>query len=327
MIEVKNLVKYYGRHRVVDDLSFVVGTGKVVGFLGPNGAGKSTTMNMITGYIMPTSGKVLIDGIDMGQKPERAKAKIGYLPEIPPLYQDLRVREYLVFTAELKKMGRKRRDAVVRDVMEKTGILDVSERLIRHLSKGYRQRVGLAGALVGNPDILILDEPTVGLDPGQIMEMRELIRNLSKDHTVLLSSHIMQEISAVCDEIIIINKGRMMAAGTPEELTRQIRQKNGIKCVVKGERERILPALQALEQIRQIEEVQEPVEEGLVSLIIHGGEEGKVKEQIFFAMAGISCPIYEMDAPNASLEDAFLSLTQDEPERPEEDGQLEEEVG
>lgn len=327
MIEVKNLVKYYGRHRVVDDLSFVVGTGKVVGFLGPNGAGKSTTMNMITGYIMPTSGKVLIDGIDMGQKPERAKAKIGYLPEIPPLYQDLRVREYLVFTAELKKMGRKRRDAVVRDVMEKTGILDVSERLIRHLSKGYRQRVGLAGALVGNPDILILDEPTVGLDPGQIMEMRELIRNLSKDHTVLLSSHIMQEISAVCDEIIIINKGRMMAAGTPEELTRQIRQKNGIKCVVKGERERILPALQALEQIRQIEEVQEPVEEGLVSLIIHGDEEGKVKEQIFFAMAGISCPIYEMDAPNASLEDAFLSLTQDEPERPEEDGQLEEEVG
>lgn len=327
MIEVKNLVKYYGRHRVVDDLSFMVGTGKVVGFLGPNGAGKSTTMNMITGYIMPTSGKVLIDGIDMGQKPERAKAKIGYLPEIPPLYQDLRVREYLVFTAELKKMGRKRRDAVVRDVMEKTGILDVSERLIRHLSKGYRQRVGLAGALVGNPDILILDEPTVGLDPGQIMEMRELIRNLSKDHTVLLSSHIMQEISAVCDEIIIINKGRMMAAGTPEELTRQIRQKNGIKCVVKGERERILPALQALEQIRQIEEVQEPVEEGLVSLIIHGGEEGKVKEQIFFAMAGISCPIYEMDAPNASLEDAFLSLTQDEPERPEEDGQLEEEVG
>lgn len=327
MIEVKNLVKYYGRHRVVDDLSFVVGTGKVVGFLGPNGAGKSTTMNMITGYIMPTSGKVLIDGIDMGQKPERAKAKIGYLPEIPPLYQDLRVREYLVFTAELKKMGRKRRDAVVRDVMEKTGILDVSERLIRHLSKGYRQRVGLAGALVGNPDILILDEPTVGLDPGQIMEMRELIRNLSKDHTVLLSSHIMQEISAVCDEIIIINKGRMMAAGTPEELTRQIRQKNGIKCVVKGERERILPALQALEQIRQIEEVQEPVEEGLVSLIIHGGEEGEVKEQIFFAMAGISCPIYEMDAPNASLEDAFLSLTQDEPVRPEVDGQLEEEVG
>ena len=185
VIEVKNLVKYYGRHRAVDDLSFVVDTGKVVGFLGPNGAGKSTTMNMITGYIAPTSGKVLIDGIDMGQKPERAKENIGYLPEIPPLYQDLRVREYLVFTAELKKMGRKKRDAMVHDVMKKTGIMDVSERLIRHLSKGYRQRVGLAGALVGDPDILILDEPTVGLDPGQIMEMRELIRNLSKNHTVL----------------------------------------------------------------------------------------------------------------------------------------------
>lgn len=327
MIEVKNLVKYYGRHRAVDDLSFVVDTGKVVGFLGPNGAGKSTTMNMITGYIAPTSGKVLIDGIDMGQKPERAKENIGYLPEIPPLYQDLRVREYLVFTAELKKMGRKKRDAMVHDVMKKTGIMDVSERLIRHLSKGYRQRVGLAGALVGDPDILILDEPTVGLDPGQIMEMRELIRNLSKNHTVLLSSHIMQEISAVCDEILIINKGRMMASGTPEELTRQIRKKNGIKCVVKGERGKILPALHALEQIRQIEEVQESGEEGFVSLIIHGEEEGVVREQIFFAMASLSCPIYEMTNPNASLEEAFLALTEDEAEKQEEDGQLEEEVG
>ncbi len=327
MIEVKNLVKYYGRHRAVDDLSFVVDTGKVVGFLGPNGAGKSTTMNMITGYITPTSGTVLIDGIDMGQKPEKAKAKIGYLPEIPPLYQDLRVREYLIFTAELKKMGRKRRDAVVHDVMEKTGILDVSERLIRHLSKGYRQRVGLAGALVGDPDILILDEPTVGLDPAQIMEMRELIRNLSRDHTILLSSHIMQEISAVCDEIIVINQGRMMAAGTPEELTRQIRRKNGIKCVVKGEREKILPALHALEQIQRIEEAQEPAEEGLVSLIIHGGEEEDVRERIFFAMADISCPICEMTTPNASLEEAFIALTQGEAERLEEDGQLEEEVG
>ncbi len=327
MIEVKNLVKYYGRHRAVDDLSFVVGTGKVVGFLGPNGAGKSTTMNMITGYIVPTSGKVLIDGIDMAQKPEKAKANIGYLPEIPPLYQDLRVREYLVFTAELKKMGRKRRDAVVQDVMEKTGIQDVSDRLIRHLSKGYRQRVGLAGALVGDPDILVLDEPTVGLDPGQIMEMRELIRSLSKDHTVLLSSHIMQEISAVCDEIIIINRGRMIAAGTSEELTRQIRRKNGIKCVVKGDREKILPALQSLEEIRQIEEAQAPGEDGLLSLIIHGEEEGRVREQIFFALAGISCPIYEMTTPDASLEDAFIALTKDEAENLEEDGQLEEEVG
>ncbi len=327
MIEVKNLVKYYGRHRAVDDLSFVVGTGKVVGFLGPNGAGKSTTMNMITGYNVPTSGKVLIDGIDMAQKPEKAKANIGYLPEIPPLYQDLRVREYLVFTAELKKMGRKRRDAVVHDVMEKTGIQDVSDRLIRHLSKGYRQRVGLAGALVGDPDILVLDEPTVGLDPGQIMEMRELIRSLSKDHTVLLSSHIMQEISAVCDEIIIINRGRMIAAGTSEELTRQIRRKNGIKCVVKGDREKILPALQSLEEIRQIEEVQAPGEDGLLSLIIHGEEEGRVREQIFFALAGISCPIYEMTTPDASLEDAFIALTKDEAENLEEDGQLEEEVG
>lgn len=313
MIEVKNLVKYYGRHRAVDDLSFVVDTGKVVGFLGPNGAGKSTTMNIITGYIAPTSGKVLIDGIEMGQKPEKAKEKIGYLPEIPPLYQDLRVREYLMFTAELKRMGRKKRDAVVQDVMKKTGILDVSERLIRHLSKGYRQRVGLAGALVGDPDILILDEPTVGLDPGQIMEMRELIRELSKNHTVLLSSHIMQEISAVCDEIIIISGGRMIAAGTPEELIGQIRRKNGIKCVIKGEREKILPALEALEQVEEIEEAEEPGEEGFLSLILHGSEEKEMREGVFFAMADISCPIYELTAPDASLEEAFLALTEGSP--------------
>lgn len=324
MIEVKNLVKYYGRHRAVDDLSFVVDTGKVVGFLGPNGAGKSTTMNMITGYIAPTSGKVLIDGIDMGQKPEKAKENIGYLPEIPPLYQDLRVREYLMFAAELKKMSRKKRDAVVYDVMKKTGILDVSERLIRHLSKGYRQRMGLAGALVGNPDILILDEPTVGLDPGQIMEMRELIRELSKDHTVLLSSHIMQEISAVCDEIIIISGGRMIAAGAPEELIGQIRRKNGIKCVIKGEREKILPALEALEQVEEIEEAEEPGDEGFLSLILHGSEEKEIKEQVFFAMAEISCPIYEMTTPDASLEEAFLALTEGGSGQLNEDGRLQE---
>lgn len=214
------MIKRYGNHAAVDHLSFTVDTGKVVGFLGPNGAGKSTTMNMITGYIAPTEGTVLIDGIDMSQEPEKAKENIGYLPEIPPLYQDLRVREYLQFVAELKKLPKKERNLAVYNTMKETKTKDVSERLIRHLSKGYKQRVGLAAAMLGSPDILILDEPTVGLDPSQIIEIRELIRELSKSHTILLSSHIMQEISAVCDEIIIINKGKMIACrytGQPDK--------------------------------------------------------------------------------------------------------------
>lgn len=313
MIEVKNIVKNYGKHRAVDDLSFVVDTGKVVGFLGPNGAGKSTTMNIITGYISPTSGQILIDGIDMEKKPEKAKEKIGYLPEIPPLYQDLRVREYLDFVAELKKVSRKERDEAVYDTMKKTKITEVSERLIRHLSKGYRQRVGLAGALLGNPDILVLDEPTVGLDPGQIIEMRDLIRELSKEHTVLLSSHIMQEISAVCDEIIIINQGKMIVTDTPENLTAQMERKKGVRYVIKGQREEILSALEQLEYVEEIEEVkQSGWGEEFQSLVLYGSEEMDLREQVFFAMADISCPIYEMMMPDASLEDAFLALTEGE---------------
>lgn len=313
MIEVKNIVKNYGKHRAVDDLSFVVDTGKVVGFLGPNGAGKSTTMNIITGYISPTSGQILIDGIDMEKKPGKAKEKIGYLPEIPPLYQDLRVREYLDFVAELKKVSRKERDEAVYDTMKKTKITEVSERLIRHLSKGYRQRVGLAGALLGNPDILVLDEPTVGLDPGQIIEMRDLIRELSKEHTVLLSSHIMQEISAVCDEIIIINQGKMIVTDTPENLTAQMERKKGVRYVIKGQREEILSALEQLEHVEEIEEVEQSGwGEEFQSLVLYGSEEMDLREQVFFAMADISCPIYEMMMPDASLEDAFLALTEGE---------------
>ena len=242
MIEVKNLVKKYGSHAAVNDLSFTVETGKVVGFLGPNGAGKSTTMNMITGYIAPTEGEVLIDGIDIMDEPELAKKNIGYLPEIPPLYPDLRVREYLSFVADLKKVPKKERDIEVHKIMSKTKTLDVSERLIKHLSKGYKQRVGLAGAMIGNPDILILDEPTVGLDPSQIIEMRELIRELSKNHTVLLSSHIMQEISAVCDEIIIINEGKMITKDTPENITKKMVDTNGVHIIVKGDKTKLKEA-------------------------------------------------------------------------------------
>ena len=311
MIEVKDLVKRYGNHAAVDHLSFTVDTGKVVGFLGPNGAGKSTTMNMITGYIAPTEGTVLIDGIDMSQEPEKAKENIGYLPEIPPLYQDLRVREYLQFVAELKKLPKKERNLAVYNTMKETKTKDVSERLIRHLSKGYKQRVGLAAAMLGSPDILILDEPTVGLDPSQIIEIRELIRELSKSHTILLSSHIMQEISAVCDEIIIINKGKMIACDTPDNLTKAMMQSRGIHLVIRGERAKIKEALNKITEIGKVQ-YDENAEDGAIGMTVYTERDQDIREKIFYAMAEFDCPILGMHLLETSLEDAFLALTQKE---------------
>ncbi len=310
MIEVKNLVKRYGNHAAVNDLSFTVETGKVVGFLGPNGAGKSTTMNMITGYIAPTEGEVLIDGIDIMDEPELAKKNIGYLPEIPPLYPDLKVREYLSFVAELKKVSKKDRDIEVHKIMSKTKTLDVSERLIKHLSKGYKQRVGLAGAMMGNPDILILDEPTVGLDPSQIIEMRELIRELSKNHTVLLSSHIMQEISAVCDEIIIINEGKMITKDTPENITKKMVDTNGVHVVVKGDKTKLKEALRSISGIKNVSyDNDKDTEEDMIGLTIYCAEDEDIRVDLFYALANAECPLIEMNKLDTSLEDAFLALT------------------
>ena len=310
MIEVKNLVKRYGNHAAVNDLSFTVETGKVVGFLGPNGAGKSTTMNMITGYIAPTEGEVLIDGIDIMDEPELAKKNIGYLPEIPPLYPDLKVREYLSFVAELKKVSKKDRDIEVHKIMSKTKTLDVSERLIKHLSKGYKQRVGLAGAMMGNPDILILDEPTVGLDPSQIIEMRELIRELSKNHTVLLSSHIMQEISAVCDEIIIINEGKMITKDTPENITKKMVATNGVHVVVKGDKTKLKEALRTISGIKNVSyDNDKDTEEDTTGLTIYCAEDEDIRVDLFYALAKAECPLIEMNKLDTSLEDAFLALT------------------
>ena len=218
VIEINNLVKKYGDHVAVDDLSLTVEPGKIYGFLGPNGAGKSTTMNIITGYLGATSGKVKINGHDIFKEPEEAKKCIGYLPEIPPLYVDMTVREYLDFVAELKKLEKSLRKRYVEEAMETTGITDVSNRMIRNLSKGYRQRVGFAQAILGYPEIIILDEPTVGLDPKQIIEIRELIRKLGEKHTVILSSHILTEISAVCDHVFIISKGKLVASDATENL-------------------------------------------------------------------------------------------------------------
>ena len=314
MIEVKNLVKKYGSHAAVNDLSFTVETGKVVGFLGPNGAGKSTTMNMITGYIAPTEGEVLIDGIDIMDEPELAKKNIGYLPEIPPLYPDLRVREYLSFVADLKKVPKKERDIEVHKIMSKTKTLDVSERLLKHLSKGYKQRVGLAGAMIGNPDILILDEPTVGLDPSQIIEMRELIRELSKNHTVLLSSHIMQEISAVCDEIIIINEGKMITKDTPENITKKMVDTNGVHIIVKGDKTKLKEALRKVSGIKNVsydneKDNENDNEKETIGLTIYCAEDEDIRVELFYALAKAECPVIELNKLDTSLEDAFLALT------------------
>ena len=222
MIEVKELTKYYGEHLAVDHLTFSVKEGEILGFLGPNGAGKSTTMNMLTGYLSASSGQIRINGTDLSEDPLTAKRNIGYLPELPPLYMDMTVDEYLKFMFRLKKgSGKEKREAHISDICERVKLSDVRGRLIRHLSKGYRQRVGIAQAMIGDPKILILDEPTVGLDPNQIMEIRTLIRNLGKEHTIILSSHILQEIQAVCNRILILCEGRLAADDTKENLTRQ----------------------------------------------------------------------------------------------------------
>ena len=233
MIEVKNLVKDYGGHLAVDHLSFRVEDGQIYGFLGPNGAGKSTTMNIMTGYLGATKGEVLINGHNILEEPEQAKKCMGYLPEVPPLYTDMTVYEYLVFAAKLKKLPKDSIKASISEVMELVKIQDVKGRLIRNLSKGYRQRVGMAQAILGKPDVIILDEPTVGLDPKQIIEIRDMIRELGRKHTVILSSHILSEVSAVCDHIMIISHGKLIASDTPENLERQLEGSAGLELDVK----------------------------------------------------------------------------------------------
>lgn len=248
MIEIKNLVKKYGDHIAVDDISFTVEPGKIYGFLGPNGAGKSTTMNMITGYIGNTSGSIVINGHDILAEPEEAKACIGYLPEIPPLYVDMTVMEYLTFTAELKKIPKEERAEAIEQAIQLTKLEDVAERMIKNLSKGYKQRVGLAQAVLGFPEIIILDEPTVGLDPVQIIEIRDLIKELGKEHTVILSSHILTEIQAVCDYVFIISKGKLVASDTTENLLKSVsKEDETAELIIKGSLKDVEEVLAKLE--------------------------------------------------------------------------------
>ena len=306
MIEVKNLVKKYGDHTAVDHLSFKDEKGQIYGFLGPNGAGKSTTMNIMTGYLGATDGEVLINGHDILKEPEAAKKSIGYLPELPPLYMDMTVMEYLKFSTELKKIKKEDREAEIEKALKLVKLADVQDRLIKNLSKGYKQRVGLAQAILGFPEIIILDEPTVGLDPKQIIEIRELIRELAKEHTVILSSHILAEIREVCDYIMIISKGKLVASDTPEHLEELMNGSDTIHIETRAEEETVREILSGL---KDIEDVTYTQENEILKAEVKTKERKDIREAIFSAFAEAQCPLLTLQKTTVSLEEVFLELT------------------
>ena len=319
LIEVNHLVKQYGTFRAVNDLSFTVEPGQIYGFLGPNGAGKSTTMNIMTGYLSATSGTVRIAGHEMLLEPEEAKRHIGYLPEIPPVYPDMTPREYLRFAGELKGVARGKLEAEVERVMELTGITSMHRRLIGNLSKGYRQRVGVSCALLGDPEVIILDEPTVGLDPRQILDIRDLIRSLGGDHTVILSSHILSEVSAVCDHVLILSGGKLVAQGTPAELERLMRWSNRYHMLVQGTPEAVSAALLAAQKLGTVEV--QPDSSGFVGVTMETEEGTDPRAELFRLLAGADLPIMELTSSHASLEDVFLELTGEQTAEEKESGE------
>ena len=309
MIEVEHLTKRYGSHTAVDDISFTVEDGGIYGLLGPNGAGKSTTMNIITGYISATDGTVKIDGHDIADEPAAAKTCIGYLPELPPLYQDMTVQEYLLFVAELKGTRKKAdRAAAVEHAVARAGLQGMEQRLIRNLSKGYRQRVGIAAALLGTPKIIILDEPTVGLDPAQMIEIRSLIRDLGKTHTVILSSHILSEVQTVCDRVLIIAHGRLVAQGTPEELATQLTAKGTITATAQGSREAVVAAAGKVPGLTDLRVTDEKGGEVSFTAVSTAGTD--LRGALSLALAQAGCPVLSLSAETMSLEDVFLQLTE-----------------
>ncbi len=308
MIEVRNLTKIYGHHHAVDGISFTVEDGEVLGFLGPNGAGKTTTMNMLTGYISATSGQALIDGVDILDDPEGVKKKIGYLPEFPPIYNEMTVNEYLDTVSKLKKIKESERKSMIDSVMEVTRIADVRSRLIANLSKGYKQRVGLAQALVGDPKILILDEPTVGLDPKQIIEIRSLIKGLGKKHTIILSSHVLAEVSAVCERIIIINNGKLVADGNPDELSKQLQGASRLQIRIAAPETQAVKLIKGIPGITSVQ-YQGEREKGTSDLVVETGSELDVRKTVFYGVAKAGYPILMMRPLDLSLEEIFLKVT------------------
>lgn len=311
MIEVNNITKTYGSRKAVDNISFSVDTGEIVGFLGPNGAGKSSTMKMITGFMPPTSGTVKIAGYDIIEDAIKAKKHIGYLPEVPPLYLDMTVEAYLAFVCELKEVPRKDRKSTIDKVVNEIGLKDVRNRLIKNLSKGFKQRVGLAQAIIGDPDVLILDEPTVGLDPKQIKEIRDIIKKLGEKHTIILSTHILPEVSMICDRVIIINKGKIVAIDTTENLTDSLSKSKRYFLKVAGPQDKINPILKELSGIKDFKTV-ENKGENCIDINIDTVVDKDLRKDIFFSFAKCNIPIIEFRPVSYSLEEIFLQLTTDE---------------
>ena len=306
MVEVKNLVKRYGSIKAVNGISFTVEDGEILGFLGPNGAGKSTTMNMITGYISSTSGSVTIDGYDILEDPKEAKSRIGYLPEIPPLYLDMTVRKYLEFMFDLKRVSLPKREHIS-EVMKLVKITDVQDRIIKNLSKGYKQRVGFAQALLCNPPVLILDEPTVGLDPKQIIEIRNLIKSLGKKHTVIFSSHVLSEISATCDRIIVISGGKIVADAKTSALASSISGEQKLALEIEGSQSTILNGLKNIPGVLRVKKLRD-VSEIAGRYVVEYKNGVDIRREVFNAMARNNCPILNMQSGNETLEESFLQL-------------------
>ena len=307
MIEVKNVTKKYGSTIAVNNVSFDVKDGEIVGFLGPNGAGKSTTMNMITGFIEPTSGQIIVNGNDILKKPRKAKKEIGYMPETVPLYYELTPKEFVSYMAELKLVKRNERKQEVQKVLKETGLENVQNKLIRNLSRGYKQRVSMAGALVGNPDVIILDEPTVGLDPKQITEIRNLIKELGKKHTVILSSHILSEVSQICERVIIINKGKVVAIDTPENLEKSTKEKNGISLIVEDQKNNMSKLKEIIKEIDSIDFVKDN-EDGTKQYIITYSADIDLRKKLFEVLPKQEIVIFELKKTETTLEDAFMKL-------------------
>ena len=307
MIEVKNITKKYGNFTAVDNINFKIEEGEIIGLLGPNGAGKSTTMNMITGYIEPTEGEIIVNGYDISKKPKKAKAQIGYMPEGVPLYSDLTVKEFVTYMAELKKVDRKTRKEKVEKIIEQTGLKDVEKKLTRNLSRGYKQRVSMAGALVGEPKILILDEPTVGLDPKQITEIRALIKELGKTHTVILSSHILSEVSQICNKVIIINKGKIVAIDTPENLEKKVESNNTTYVTVEDTENKMEIIKEKIPEIKEIKLIKEN-EDGTKQYVLESEKNVDLRKIVFNEFAKENITIFEMKKADTTLEDAFMKL-------------------
>ena len=313
MIQVEDITKRYGIFTAVDKINFEIEEGEIVGFLGPNGAGKSTTMNMITGFIEPTSGRILVDGYDISKKPKKAKKQIGYMPEGVPLYVDLTAKEFVTYMAELKGVKRKAKKEMVQKAIESTGLAEVQNQLIRNLSRGYKQRVSMAGALVSNPKVIILDEPTVGLDPKQVTEIRALIKELGKEHTVILSSHILSEVSQICNRVIIINKGKIVAVDTPENLEQKVIKENAVYVTVEDPEDKMKTVKDKLDKVQDIKLVAEN-EDKTKKYVITAEEDVDLRKNLFATFAKEGITIFEMKKADATLEDAFMQLVNAESE-------------